>query len=122
MNRSSPKFRRHDMPTYEYECTSCGHAFEAFQSMKDPHLTDCPQAGCSGPVRRKIGRGAGIIFKGSGFYQTDYRSESYKSAAKKDSGGGGDSGGAAASSSSSTSSSSGSTGGSSSPPSPGKAA
>jgi putative FmdB family regulatory protein len=82
------------MPTYEYECTACGHAFEAVQSMKDPHLTDCPQAGCAGPVRRKIGRGAGIIFKGSGFYQTDYRSESYKAAAKKESGG--DSGGSSA--------------------------
>lgn len=77
------------MPTYEYECQACGHQFEAVQSMKDPHLTACPQPGCTGPVRRKIGRGAGIIFKGSGFYQTDYRSESYKSAAKKDSESGG---------------------------------
>ena len=79
------------MPTYEYECTACGHQFETVQSMKDAHLTDCPQEGCPGPVRRKIGRGAGIIFKGSGFYQTDYRSESYKAAAKQDSGGGGSS-------------------------------
>lgn len=84
------------MPTYEYECTSCGHAFETVQSMKDPHLTDCPQSGCPGPVKRKIGRGAGIIFKGSGFYQTDYRSESYKTAAKKDSAAGGDGGGSSA--------------------------
>lgn len=53
--------------------------------MKDPHLTDCPQEDCAGPVRRKIGLGAGFIFKGSGFYITDYRSESYKAAAKKDS-------------------------------------
>jgi putative FmdB family regulatory protein len=83
------------MPTYEYECTACGHTFDAVQSMKDPHFTDCPQAGCPGPVKRKIGRGAGIIFKGSGFYQTDYRSESYKAAAKKESAGGGDGGGAA---------------------------
>ncbi|TLD69573.1 zinc ribbon domain-containing protein [Phragmitibacter flavus] len=73
------------MPTYEYECTTCGHAFEVVQSMKDARLTDCPQEGCAGPVHRKIGRGAGIIFKGSGFYQTDYRSESYKAAAKQDS-------------------------------------
>jgi putative FmdB family regulatory protein len=73
------------MPTYEYECLTCGHQFEVVQSMKDPHLTDCPQPGCEGKVRRKIGRGAGIIFKGSGFYQTDYRSDSYKAAAKKDS-------------------------------------
>lgn len=73
------------MPTYEYECLTCGHQFEVVQSMKDPHLTDCPQPGCTGKIRRKIGRGAGIIFKGSGFYQTDYRSDSYKAAAKKDS-------------------------------------
>ncbi len=72
------------MPTYEYECLTCGHQFEAVQSMKDPRLTDCPQPGCTGKVERKIGRGAGIIFKGSGFYQTDYRSDSYKAAAKKD--------------------------------------
>lgn len=73
------------MPTYEYQCTTCAHQFEAVQSMKDPRLTDCPQPGCKGKVERKIGRGAGIIFKGSGFYQTDYRSDSYKAAAKKDS-------------------------------------
>ncbi len=76
------------MPTYEYECTTCGHQFEAVQSMKDPKLTDCPKEGCPGPVERKLGKGAGIIFKGSGFYITDYRSESYKEAAKKDSAGG----------------------------------
>lgn len=73
------------MPTYDYECETCGHQFEAVQSMKDPRLTACPQPGCAGPVERKIGRGAGIIFKGSGFYQTDYRSDSYKAAAKKES-------------------------------------
>jgi putative FmdB family regulatory protein len=73
------------MPTYDYECQSCGHHFEARQSMKDPHLTDCPQESCAGPVKRKIGVGAGFIFKGSGFYITDYRSDSYKAAAKKDS-------------------------------------
>lgn len=100
------------MPTYEYECTKCGHAFEAVQSMKDPRLTDCPQTGCAGPVRRKIGRGAGIIFKGSGFYQTDYRSESYKAAAKKDSSGG-DGGGTAAAASTTGGSSSTSSGASS---------
>jgi putative FmdB family regulatory protein len=71
------------MPTYEYECLECGNQFEAVQSMKDPRLTECPK--CKGKVQRKIGRGAGIIFKGSGFYQTDYRSDSYKAAAKKDS-------------------------------------
>jgi len=73
------------MPTYDYECQTCGHQFEARQSMKDPHLTNCPQADCAGPVKRKIGLGAGLIFKGSGFYITDYRSDSYKAAAKKDS-------------------------------------
>ena len=73
------------MPTYEYECQKCGHQFEAKQSMKDPHLTDCPQTDCVGPIKRKIGLGAGLIFKGSGFYITDYRSDSYKAAAKKDS-------------------------------------
>lgn len=53
--------------------------------MKDPHLTDCPKEGCPGPVKRKIGLGSGFIFKGNGFYITDYRSDSYKAAAKKDS-------------------------------------
>ena len=53
--------------------------------MKDPHLTDCPQESCAGPVKRKIGLGSGFIFKGNGFYITDYRSDSYKAAAKKDS-------------------------------------
>lgn len=73
------------MPTYEYECQKCGHPFEAVQSMKDPHLTDCPQEGCEGPVKRKISLGSGFIFKGNGFYITDYRSDAYKAAAKKDS-------------------------------------
>jgi putative FmdB family regulatory protein len=72
------------MPTYDYECQTCGHRFEARQSMKDPHLTDCPQTECVGPVKRLIGAGSGLIFKGSGFYITDYRSDSYKAAAKKD--------------------------------------
>ena len=72
------------MPTYDYECTKCGHQFEARQSMKDPHLKDCPEESCDGEVRRKIGVGSGFIFKGSGFYITDYRSDSYKAAAKKD--------------------------------------
>lgn len=71
------------MPTYEYECESCGHHFEVFQSMKDAKLTDCPEAACTGKVRRLLGTGAGVIFKGSGFYETDYRSESYKAGAKK---------------------------------------
>lgn len=74
------------MPNYEYECQKCGHHFEAFQKMTDPKLTKCPR--CGGKVIRLIGPGAGVVFKGSGFYQTDYRSESYKKAAKAESGGG----------------------------------
>ncbi len=73
------------MPTYEYECQECSHRFDAFQSMKDDRLTDCPEKDCDGALKRLIGAGAGLIFKGSGFYITDYRSESYKKAAKKDS-------------------------------------
>ena len=73
------------MPTYEYVCEKCDHEFEIFQSIKADALTDCPKGKCKGKVRRIIGTGAGIIFKGSGFYETDYRSENYKSGAKKDS-------------------------------------
>lgn len=72
------------MPTYDYVCETCGHEFEVFQSMKDPKLTECPQSECSGAVRRLLGTGAGLIFKGSGFYETDYRSASYKEGAKKE--------------------------------------
>ena len=69
------------MPTYDYECDACGHRFEEFQSMKDDPLKKCPECKKK-KLRRLIGTGAAILFKGSGFYQTDYRSESYKSAAK----------------------------------------
>ena len=78
------------MPTYDYACDKCGHQFEFYQAMKDDALTSCPKDACAkqrwgkGRVKRAIGTGAGIIFKGSGFYQTDYRSEGYKEAAKKD--------------------------------------
>lgn len=68
------------MPTYEYECGRCAHTFEAFQSMTEKPLRKCPQ--CGGKVRRLIGAGAGVIFKGSGFHATDYRSKSYADAAK----------------------------------------
>ena len=68
------------MPTYEYECIEHGHLFEEFQSMTEPPLKKCNV--CGGEVRRLIGAGAGFIFKGSGFYQTDYRSESYKKGEK----------------------------------------
>ena len=71
------------MPNYDYQCEKCDHVFEVFQSMNDPKLTDCPQEGCDGRVKRLLGTGAGIIFKGSGFYQTDYRSDSYKAGEKK---------------------------------------
>lgn len=73
------------MPNYDYQCEACGHLFEVFQSMNDPKLEDCPQEACDGRVRRLLGTGAGLIFKGGGFYETDYRSQSYKDAAKKDS-------------------------------------
>lgn len=76
------------MPTYEYECQKCGKTFEIFQSMKDEPLKICPDKKCKGKIKRLIGTGAGLIFKGSGFYITDYRSDSYKQSAKKDSGGG----------------------------------
>mgnify|MGYP006308984777 CR=1 FL=1 len=69
------------MPTYDYECEACGHTFEKFQSITAPAVKKCPR--CKKlKVRRLIGTGAGIIFKGSGFYQTDYRSDSYRKAAK----------------------------------------
>lgn len=70
------------MPTYEYECRKCGHEFEQFQRISDPPLKRCPK--CRGAVQRKIGTGAGLIFKGSGFYITDYRSDGYKKAAQSD--------------------------------------
>jgi putative FmdB family regulatory protein len=78
------------MPTYEYSCEKCGHQFDAVQSIKDKPLAVCPEDKCKlkkwgkGKVKKMIGSGAGLIFKGSGFYITDYRSESYKEAAKKD--------------------------------------
>ena len=78
------------MPTYEYQCEKCGHEFEATHSMTAPSLTQCPKELCArkkwgrGKVHKKIGAGAGLLFKGSGFYITDYRSEGYKSAAKKE--------------------------------------
>lgn len=70
------------MPTYEYKCDACGHQFEELQSIKAKALRKCPACGKPNLVRL-IGAGAGIIFKGSGFYQTDYRSESYSKASKE---------------------------------------
>ena len=79
------------MPTYEYVCEKCDHEFELFQSITADALETCPREVCpkkrwaKGRVRRAIGTGAGILFKGSGFYETDYRSESYKAGVKKES-------------------------------------
>jgi len=79
------------MPTYEYVCSKCEQQFDLFQPITDERLTVCPKEKCGlkpwgkGKVKRAIGSGAGIIFKGSGFYITDYRSDSYKEAAKKES-------------------------------------
>lgn len=71
------------MPTYEYVCDACNHQFDEFQSFSDKPLKKCPQCKKS-KLRRLFGTGAALIFKGSGFYQTDYRSESYKAGAKAD--------------------------------------
>ncbi len=83
------------MPTYEYECKKCGHQFETVQSIKDDRLKKCPKSECpdgsgKGKVERLIGAGGGLLFKGSGFYITDYRSDNYKKSAKADKPGGGD--------------------------------
>jgi len=71
------------MPTYEYQCIKCGHRFEELQSIKALPLNSCPV--CSGPVERLIGTGSGLIFKGAGFYATEYRSSEYQKSAKADS-------------------------------------
>ena len=71
------------MPTYEYKCNACEHEFELFQSIKAASVRKCPECGKL-KVKRLIGIGSGVIFKGSGFYQTDYRSDSYRQAAEKD--------------------------------------
>lgn len=80
------------MPTYEYRCTSCAHDFEKVQRMSDEPGAECPE--CGSASERRLSGGAGFLFKGSGFYITDYRSEGYKKAEKKESGSG-DSGGKA---------------------------
>ena len=69
------------MPTYEYECDACGHNFDEFQYFSEPALTKCPECK-KNKLRRLFGTGASVIFKGSGFYETDYRSESYQAGAK----------------------------------------
>lgn len=72
------------MPTYDYECDQCGHKFELYQSINAEPEKKCPECG-KRKLRRLIGSGAAVVFKGSGFYQTDYRSDSYKKSASKDS-------------------------------------
>ncbi len=80
------------MPTYEYVCSKCGHQFEKFQPIADKALSVCPEELCGrkkwgrGKVKRLIGAGAGLLFKGSGFYITDYRSDNYKQSVKNESG------------------------------------
>ena len=71
------------MPTYDYECDACGHEFELFQSITEPVQKKCPKCGKL-KLRRLFGTGAAVVFKGSGFYQTDYRPDSYKKAAEAD--------------------------------------
>src|ERR1700709_1934320 len=76
------------MPTYEYRCSNCGHEFEKFQSIKAAPIKECPACG-QPTAQRLISKGGGLIFKGSGFYITDYRSDAYKNSAKSDSAAGG---------------------------------
>ena len=71
------------MPTYDYVCESCEHRFELFQQMSAPHERACPECG-KDSLKRLVGTGAGVLFKGSGFYETDYRSDSYKKAAESE--------------------------------------
>jgi len=85
------------MPTYEYKCQKCQRQFDVFQRMTDAPLTECSD--CHGPLKRLIGTGAGFLFKGSGFYITDYRSDSYKQAERRASS---DTGSSSSSTSSST--------------------
>jgi putative FmdB family regulatory protein len=75
------------MPTYEYECEKCRQVFEEFQSITAEPLKKCKKEGCDGNVHRLLSAGAGFLFKGSGFYITDYRSDSYKKSARSDTGG-----------------------------------
>lgn len=75
------------MPTYDYRCDACEHTFEEFQSITSKSLRKCPECGKL-KLKRLIGTGAGVLFRGSGFYETDYRSESYKKAAKAEADGG----------------------------------
>lgn len=93
------------MPTYEYRCPSCGTEFEKFQKMSDAPVAECPS--CGAASERRLSAGAGLLFKGSGFYITDYRGDGYRKAQKAEGGGassssGGEGGGSSASSAPST--------------------
>ena len=101
------------MPTYEYECEQCGKLFEEFQSITAEPLKTCRFEGCGGRVHRLLSGGAGFLFKGSGFYITDYRSPSYKEKAKAEAGGASSSNSAAASSPSTAAGASGASSGAS---------
>jgi putative FmdB family regulatory protein len=79
------------MPTYDYRCRKCGHVFELFHSIRDEKPRRCPR--CKGKAQRVPSGGAGLLFKGSGFYITDYRSREYKEQAKREKGGGSPAGG-----------------------------
>lgn len=87
---TAPSLAPRSMPTYEYACEKCGKNFDAYQSMSDAAFQECPKELCRqkrwghGKVKRLLGTGAGLIFKGSGFYITDYRSNNYKEGAKKE--------------------------------------
>ncbi|WP_372370022.1 FmdB family zinc ribbon protein [Candidatus Uabimicrobium sp. HlEnr_7] len=94
------------MPTYSYECQSCKHVFDSFQYMSEDPLKDCPKCEEKSTLKRLIGPGAGFIFKGEGFYITDYRSKSYKDKAKSESGSSSSSSSSETSNTSSTNSSS----------------
>ena len=72
------------MPTYEYVCQKCKKRLEAFQSITAKPLVKCPKPGCGGRLKRQLGSGSGFLFKGSGFYITDYRSKNYRDAKQKD--------------------------------------
>jgi len=85
------------MPTYEYECEKCGHIFEEYQSISAEPLKNCPKNDCDGAVKRLFSSGGGFLFKGSGFYITDYRSDKYKQSARSDSSSSGKSGSSASS-------------------------
>lgn len=74
------------MPTYEYKCDKCENIFEVFQSISADPISDCPDEKCEGNVSKLISRGSGFVLKGSGFYQTDYKSDSYNKDKKADSG------------------------------------